>query len=94
MSSAITPMPPGNRSIFRMPKGFAMSKKRNNTNDAKAYQMLPAGAAISGIQTPTISSTTTRLGSSPQKGITLFVAQMPNMVNNSVKMTVTIIHVN
>lgn len=84
MSSAMTPIPPGKRSICRMPKGFAMSKKRNKTNDASAYQMLPTGAAIKGIHTPTISSTTTRRGSSPQKGIILLVDQMPSKVNNTV----------
>ena len=93
MSSAITPIPPGNRSICLTPKGLAMSKKRNRTNDAKAYQRLPAGAAMRGIHTPTISSTTTRRGSSPQKGITLLVAHTPNTVNNNVSTTVSAMHV-
>ena len=49
---------------------------------------LPAGAAKSGIQTPTISSTTTREGSSPQIGSTAFAERMPAIVkipiNNAV----------
>ena len=49
-------------------------------NAAKAYHKLPAGAANSGIQTPTISSTTTREGSSPQMGSTAFADRMPAIV--------------
>lgn len=65
-SSAITQKAPCLRSRVRMPNGFTMSKKRNSSNASTAcFQLL---AMSSGIHTPTISSTTTLLGSSPQKG--------------------------
>lgn len=63
-----------------MPRGLSMSKKRKSIKDANAYLMSHAGDIMRGIHTPTISSMTTRLGSSPQKGISLLVAHVPMIV--------------
>ena len=88
MSSIITPMPPGKASMRRIPNGFKISKKRNNTKAANAYQRLSPLAASNGIQTPTISSTTMREGSSPQAGSRRSAAQTPAKVKTSIKATV------
>ena len=88
MSSIITPHPPGSFSILRMPKGLRISKKRKSIKAAKPYHTCPAGAASRLIHTPTISSTTTREGSSPHTGSRQSVAQTPAIVKTSIKATV------
>ena len=67
-SSIMTPTPPFRLSIRRMPNGLAISKIRNRAKAAITYQnhLSSLGTANNGIHTPTISSTTTREGSSPQ----------------------------
>ena len=50
------------------------------------YQVL---AKSKGVHTPIISSTTTRLGSSPQYGCNLAVAQVPRMVNSMMAVRVS-----
>ena len=88
MSSIITPHPPGSFSILRIPKGLRISKKRKSTKAARPYHTCPAGAASRLIHTPTISSTTTREGSSPQAGSRRSAAQTPAKVKTSIKATV------
>lgn len=90
MSSIIIPTPPLKLSILRIPNGLKMSNRRNSTNAADAYHRLPAGAAKSGIQTPTISSITTREGSSPQIGSTAFAERMPAIVKIPISKAVMI----
>ena len=46
---------------------------------------LPSGAASSAIHTPTISSTTTREGSSPQNGSSLLDDQIPPIVKRIIR---------
>ena len=67
-SSIMTPTPPFRLSIRRMPNGLAISKMRNKAKAAITYQnhLSSLGTANNGLHTPTISSTTTREGSSPQ----------------------------
>ena len=77
-SSAMTQNAPWRRSSDRMPSGFTMSKKRNSTSAASACCQLVATS--SGVHTPIISSITTRLGSSPQKGMSWWVAHVPSSV--------------
>ena len=91
ISSIITPTPPLRYSILRIPNGLKISNRRNSANAARAYHKLPAGAAKSGIQTPTISSTTTREGSSPQIGSTAFAERMPAIVKIPINNAVIII---
>lgn len=71
ISSAITQKAPRRRSRARIPNGLTISKNRKRTNASAAKSQWPAGHTMSGIQTPTISSTTTREGSSPQKRLQL-----------------------
>lgn len=92
MSSIITPMPPGKASMRRIPNGFKISKKRNNTKAANAYQRLSPLAASNGIQTPTISSTTMREGSSPQYGSNRLADHTPANVKTMTKAAVTSIN--
>lgn len=89
ISSAITQNAPRRLSRALIPRGFSISKKRKRTNDSSASHTLPAGAASRGIHTPTISSITTRLGSSPQQGISRAVAHVPNAVKTTTAPSVT-----
>ena len=79
----ITPTPPLRLSILRMPNGLAMSNARNRTKAATTFHihLSLSGTASNGIHTPTISSTTTREGSSPQQASSLSAAQIPAKVN-------------
>ena len=54
-----------------------------------AYHTCPAGAASKAIHTPTISSTTTREGSSPQDASRRLAAQIPASVNTKINATVS-----
>ena len=86
------PTPPLKRSIFRMPKGLKISNRRKSTNAASAYRYIreESGTASSGIHTPTISSMTTRDGSSPQIVSTAVAAGMPRAVNRTTHVNVPI----
>ncbi len=84
MSSAITPAPPGKFSIRRMPNGLKISKRRNRTNAASIHIHSPADTAKSATHVPTISSTTTREGSSPHTASRRLAAHTPASVNTSI----------
>ncbi len=89
ISSIITPIPPGKRSMRRMPNGLKISNKRNSAKAPKAYPICPEGTASRAIQVPTISSTTTREGSSPQHFSKRLAAHTPAQVNAKMKATVS-----
>lgn len=89
ISSPITQKAPFMRSSFFMPRGFTMSKNRNNTRAVNAQPHARGFTTASGIHTPTISSTTTREGSSPQNGCKRFVAHVPSIVNTITSAKVT-----
>ena len=89
ISSAITPIPPSNCSILRIPSGLKISKKRNNKKANKIYQTFPTGTASRAIQTPTISSTTTFDGSFPHSDSNLSADQIPAAVKRTISKLVT-----
>ena len=67
-----------------MPKGFAISKKRNSPNPINTFKN-ERGTNIMVIQIPTTSSSTTLLGSFPQSASSLSVAIIPSIVVTTIK---------
>ena len=73
----------------RIPNGLKMSNRRKRAKAPNAYHTFPDGAANNAIHTPTISSTTTREGSSPQQGSRRLVAHIPITVKTRTRTTVS-----
>ena len=90
------PVPEGSFSMLLMPRGFRISKKRKRTKASNIHQYHPSVAAdgqiMSGIHTPTISSTTTFEGSCHQTASTFPDDQIPITVNKMVTTIVVVIN--
>lgn len=93
-SSAIMPIPPGNRSILRMPSGLNISKKRNKANDKiivhHGATVVPPQSGNIDINWPTVSSTQATTGSLPQYFSDTLLAHVPAIRKKSVANTVIV----
>ncbi len=94
ISSAIMPQPPGNDSIFRIPRGLNMSKRRKRASEMRmSHQGASCRPPQSGkreMSWPTVSSTHAATGSFPQYFSETPLAHVPAIAKKSMRTRVAI----